>query len=280
MSTYVRWDLLERGWTQAVTDATGVTAIWDYGNADYSDLQPQWVASRVFSGPQFEHRPMGQGRTIPNVTSATLQITASTAGRYGISVNGHGAWLNVAGTETITEIRDALLALLVVSCGEENTPTASSTDSILIAQSGAGSLRRIELTGPISLSASTTSGAVKVSEGSMLVSLEVQAFSAEARSPSASAVPIQARIASMWRNAAILRNLAEYGVKPREMGTAQDLTDIPGANWESRISRIVGISIPGAEAVEVTTITDLSLDLVVRNVAGATVETLQITATA
>lgn len=279
MGTLTRLDLLERGLYGVVAEAVGpsVSVSWAYGDTLAEDQGDRWVSLRLASGPLPELRPMGAGCALPNVVDLTLRVTAAAAGVYWIEVNGIRASYGATVADTVTTIRDALLAGLDPLLGAENTAAASGADSITITQSQAGSIRRVRRSAQIAVTGDTTSGSVMVSEVSAAVAVEISSFSTAGPSLANSAAVAMAAIEGIHRDAAALSSLAEVGIKPRGLSNPFDLSDFRSGAWQSRQVATLSLSIPAIEARASVLVSGLSLDLVVRDNAGVTLSTIQIT---
>ncbi len=229
----VRLDRLQRGLYEALSGVTDVVG-WGYGQ------QPReaggLLALRIVSGPALRQHHARGSLLLPG-ESLTLRVTSAVAGtRLVVTLNDYDYRHDVLGGESVTDIRDDLLAQILLG---EVTVTASSSgaDAIDLAAVELGGIRSLALVGEglTAESVVVSDDAVLVTEGQATFSVEMQAFG-RGREPRNGALNIVQSALDLLQSPTKREALNRWGVGLWGLGTPIDISAIAGSDWESRAS--------------------------------------------
>jgi hypothetical protein len=265
----IRLDRVQRGIYEALQTAlgappAGALVAWAYGEQPYAAGPDAGLVSlTMVGGPSPGLLQSKRAVTQKAYTSADVQVAAASESRYTVEANGVPYFYDATGADTVTTIRDALIALVEADTLAAVSASIVSADTLRISADTTGSLWRLRLSGALDFGNLVDSGAfVSITEGNMVASIGVQAFS-KTREPVGGAWDIAAQCLMALQQPAAVRTLDCYGVGLMLKGALTDLSAIAGGYWESRVAFDFGISMFGVsfEAVEPIQTTKTTVNL-------------------
>lgn len=230
----VRLDRLQRGLYEALSGVTDVVA-WGYGQ------QPReaggLLSLRVLSGPALDQRHARGTLLLPGVSLIVRVDEATEDRKLIIRLNGFDYGHEVEAGETVTDIRDDLLAQIQAGEAGHVTATGDGADGIALSADYLGAIRSLAFVGG-DLSAESvviSEDAVLVTEGHATFSIEMQAF-ARGREPRNGAINIITAALDRLQSPAVSATLDLWGFGLQDKGVPIDISAIAGTDWESRAS--------------------------------------------
>lgn len=232
---------LQRGLETIMANALGpdVTILWTYGSLPRQVSKPDLLAMQMIAGPSEHNRNARRGVIRKDVTVVTLTVGAPVVvgTLYGLRINRFDYFHEAAGGEDISDIRDAIVALIVAE--QDPTLVGAATGNpgqLTISQTGAGSIYALRTVGPwVVDSVADSGGCVLLTDGTRIMDVSIQAFS-KGKSPRDGAWSVS----EIAREALVAPDLVDIllaeGVGVWSKGPAADLSAISGDNWESRVS--------------------------------------------
>lgn len=236
----IRYDRLQKAFFLAFTGAAPLVG-WAYGEnpREAEDL----ISMSLAAGPATHNRQHARGEILCPADSVRIRVTAVTVdSRQIIRLNDFDVFHDVTGADTLTTIRDALLAKI----DEPNvTAVAFGADSIDLTATDLGDLRRLNFPSQdndlVGENAVFSGDAVLETIGTKVHTLRIQAFSHN-REPRNDAHSILVEILDRLQKVGVVTEIQTYGVAVWGKGTPVDLAAIRGANWESRAALDVVIA--------------------------------------
>ena len=244
----VRLDRVQQGLFEAfagVVAAGGI--VWTSGQPPKSELGDNILSLKMTAGPSPHIRKHARGTILLPATSVVVRVTAATAGvRNIIRLNGFDFFRDTVALDTLTTIRDGLLAKITDSdTGEPSsivTAVTAGADGILLTGAFLGGLRRLQLLGELTNDPPVFSGdAVLETEGTSTGLVTVQAFS-KGKEPSNGAQAIIDRALDKLQSVGVVTELERFGVGLWGISGTTDLTAITAGNWETRAAFDVTIA--------------------------------------
>ena len=111
--TPLRIDRVQQGLFEVLAEATGVDVLFAYTEPTQQQLDVGYVVLTVGTGFGPFIRKRRRGRTIQPIDSVTITVSAVNVGkRYAVVLNGFSYFRDAVGGDTLTTVRDGLLALL------------------------------------------------------------------------------------------------------------------------------------------------------------------------
>lgn len=233
----VRLDRLQRALVSALGDAAE-TVLWIHGEMPHENISTGTViALSLTAGPTPVFRSHVRGRLITPADSVVVRILDATEGvRLLIRVNEFAYYHDVTALDTVTSIRDALLA--DISADEPDiTVTTDGVDGISLAADHLGALRTVELVGgdsQIDNDPPVFSGdAVLVTEASQTHLVNVQCYSKQ-RELRFGATAVAQTAHDLLQAEDILEQIDREGFAIWALEGITDISAISGARWETR----------------------------------------------
>lgn len=267
----IRLDRMQRGLYEALDGVAG-TVSWAMGEAPRGE--GTLLSLRLTGGPTPGLRKHGREVLLDAATLVDVQVTSAVAGdRAVVELNDFPYIVDVGGGDTVTDVRDAFVALVTELDGDTIAATAASTDRVQLTPNSAGAIRSVTLSGPLGLAAPVTHGdAVAVTEGTSTAVIELQAFSLD-RTPRGGAVSILAEAMARLQRPDVLELLQRWGVAIYDLGDVTDLSAIAGSHWESRALAGITIAMRSTAVAPVGFIENVSADIEVVDVETVTAST-------
>lgn len=279
----VRLDRIQRALWTVFNDAVSPNGVhWDFGHGTHEALGRAFVGLRLISGPSVSERSAVRGRLVVPAQQILLTVDAATADtRNSVYLNGYQYFYDVQAGDTVTDIRDALLAQINDGEAYNSTATASASgaDSILLGASFQGGIYSLQYQGEMSTSGLIEDEPVLVTEGSSLMTIEVQTFSKD-RELRNGAMTLASQCLAALQSPAYAEYLTREGIGIQTKSPLTDLTALAGGRWETRMTFDFTLSTPSTFVSPVETIDQVLASASIQNALGATVSTADITVTA
>lgn len=240
------------------------TLSWAYGEQSFESTSGGGLISlSVLAGPTPLLRTQARGRTIHDTTSIEVVVDAAVAGVYAVTLNCYVYRYTADGTETVEEIRDALLAS--ITAGEATygsvAPSAVGTDTILLTSTQTAGLWQLSISGPLMIQNRVDSGQIAtLTEGQTEVVVNIQCFS-KGRQPRDGAWDLTQTIMSALQTPSIAQELNLWGVGLGNKGNPIDISATTGGHWSTRTTFDVTMFMRSVWAVEVAKAQSISLTL-------------------
>ena len=238
---------LERGLATIFNDALGpdVTIVWTYGAIPRQITTPTMLTMQMIAGPSEWNRTQRRGVIRTDVTVATLSVDGPivVGTRYGLRVNRFDYFHDAAGGESLDDIRDAIVALMVAEADPTFTPAATApVGQLTLSQTAPGSIYAVRRVGPWVVDDIADDGnCVLLTDGTRVMDVSIQVFS-KGRNPSAGAWSFS----EIAREALVAPDLVDVlrneGVAIWSKGPAADLSAIAGSDWETRVAFTVRLA--------------------------------------
>lgn len=242
--TPLRLDRLQIGIGQALTLAYGNVAsggpliTFSYQEQSFEQVPVGGlVALTIVSGPAPFLRSGKRGTLLNAVATIPLTVTTATVGvRYLVRLNDFDYFHDAVGGDSVTTIRDSLIAQIEADTFETATATTLAADGLTLAADFVGGLRTLQVSGPITAGAPVASGSsVLVTEGDQQLLLGIQCFSKN-REPFSGALAMIAVAEATFQTESMSAVMSRFGVGVAGKGPVTDLSAIAGGHWETRAS--------------------------------------------
>lgn len=235
----IRFDRLQQG---LVAMFSGIAESVHWAGAELPNKDTMLVLD-VVGGPE---RLRSGARGFPMRPAASLVLLVAGVEedvRVIARLNGFDYAHDIGASETVTDVRNALLAQ--ITDGEAGAVTAAAVDDDRIALTAdfLGGLRSLELLGA-DVDGEPLLGfenlviedeAVAITSGTDVFLVNAQAYS-KGRAPRDGALALISEARDRTESRARVDELGRYGVKFRTKGTPTNLRAVAGAHWESRYS--------------------------------------------
>jgi len=257
-----------------------VDVVWDYNEQSHEELTGDFVGLTMIAGPAPHNRMKARGTLLIPADDITVTVDSVVVGsRYAIKLNGFSYFTDAVGGDTVTTIRDRLLALIAADVLEPVTPTTVAADGILLTADFNGAMRRLTLVGSMSAGAPTLSTQpVLVTEGAQTMLVNIQAFS-KGREPFNGAWALTAQCEAALQSEDLISKLRAFGVGVWDRGVVTDLSALTGAHWETRTSFDVTLAARASWVRSASFIDTISLTLNTFQVGGTLVDSTTISVT-
>lgn len=240
MTTIARVDRLQ----QALHDAfVGVAPFvhWENDEVDHDDFAgSDFISLSHTSGPVPWLKTFGDGETLCPADSVIVRVDSAVADAlYIVRLNAFSYIHQAAAGESVTDIRDALSALIAAGEAGYVTPSDDGTDGILLTADFFGGLRRLDLRQAATLMSSESAvysgDAVLEAHSTDLHRVTVNCFS-KSRHPRNGAVSLARSAMGQLRKRTVVDALSRLEVKlwSKGAGGIARLDAVSGAHWESR----------------------------------------------
>ena len=265
----VRLDRLERGLFLALGAALAPAQVgWAYGQGAFDsmpgDLVNLTLASMAKSGGAGE-------RLFLPFDELTLSVDGAPEGeRQIISINGIRFVHDVLGGDTTETVAQALVLELGGDPEDPWTATLGpGASEITVSPSTFGGVWDLSIRGSMSVSGKTSSGAAALlTDGMLTCSITIQTFS-KSRSLQTGAWGMAARVLAAMSDDDTLQALSDHGVGVSAVGAPVDISALSGANWETRCTLDVDLTVCSAFTRPIDTIEEVELGASFSDLAGS-----------
>ena len=275
----IRLDRVQRGLFEMFSSALDPVGVaWGYNEASYETLPGNLAILTMIGGPQPWNRSGKRGAPILPALSAIVTVTAATSGAlYLIRFNGTDYTHEAGATDTIGDIRDALVGAIAADTGATGTAAPTGADGVEITPTSGGGVRTVEIVGPLAAGAVVLdSQAYLVTQGTQTALINLQTYS-KGREIRNGAWSIAASALATMQTESYVETLRGWGVGLWAKGAPTDLSAITSGHWESRVSLDFTVSMIAAWVDPVDTIETVNAAIAVLNPDGTTAA--QVTAT-
>lgn len=259
----LRLDRLQRGLFEVFAEATGVDVHWGFSEVLQTQLTETFVALTMIGGPTPNLRKHRHARALHPIESVTLTVTLDVGTRVGIILNAFNYFTDIVAGDTVSTVRNRLIADINHSTNTAETATAAAfaVGAIDLTADMLGGITSLAIYGSITVGVPTLSiDAVLLDETTHNVLVNVQAYS-RGREPLGGAwVPISQCQAAL-RSELFVEALRAYGLAVWDTGTPTDLSNIAEGHWETRVSFDLVLALRSRTVERVDTIETLSLEL-------------------
>jgi hypothetical protein len=257
----VRLDRLQQGLFDALAGVTDVVT-WVRGE---QPRDPGGLLSlSLTAGPIPGLRQRARGRLLLPADSITVRVTAATNGnRVVVRLNGFDYRHDVGAGESVTDVRNALLAAILLGEAGAVTPATNGADGVDLVADFLGGLRSLTLHGDLSSEAAVFSDdGVLETIGTVTHTVTLQAFSQQRYPRNGAHAIIDAALDRLQRRS-VVDELCRYGVALWDTGAAIDLSAIAGGHWESRVAVDVTVATRTVSVEPVDQIETLTADITI-----------------
>jgi hypothetical protein len=208
--------------------------------------------------------PFLQSRKRATLLNPKVSIDLTVSGvvvgaRYAVILNDFSYATDAEGGDTVTTIRDRLLALISDDLIEPVTPSTLGGDGLRLTADFNGSMRALDLKGPLTAAAPVVSDqSVGVVSGTNVLLVNVQAYSKN-QEPFNGAPMLTQILYSALQTESYVNALYANGVAVQNKGTSTDLSAVIGGRWETRSSFDLTLTMQAAWVEDVERIESLSL---------------------
>lgn len=269
----IRLDRLQTAMTEVLDDALGssIQVGWAYGEALWNSNFPtaEAVNLTMVGGPSFHNTNGAHGELlIPPTLITTTVDTATVAVRYIVTVNEFDYFYDAIGGDSVDDIRDALVALIVADAESPYTGVATANPGeFTLTPDAIGSIWQMRVTSLMTAVVTLSSQAVVVTRGTRTFTVALGCFSKN-RFPRAGAWDIAAKCQAALTSPEHIDIFARYDVGVWGKGVAVDLSDLAGGHWESRVSFDVTLAMQSVFTSTVEQIDQLNMSITFTEPAG------------
>lgn len=234
----VRLDRLQLGLQAVLSDVLGGDAVvsWAYGEGLWNANVPngQLVNLTMVGGPSYGNRYGARGTvtTLPEDVTLTV-VTAVDGKRYWTRLNDYQYDYDSLPGDSVTDIRDGLLAVIQADTESPFTAASSGADSIVVTPTVIGDLWQASVGLRMSGTSSNTTATFLIVHGTRTMEVAVGCFS-RGRSPRAGAWALTTKIEAALEIQEYADRLHEYGIGLWGKGPVVDLSTLDNGHWLSR----------------------------------------------
>jgi len=257
---------MQAGLGQMILTALGpsTSVSWVYGEISFDSLPNDFVSLSILSGPLPARNrfPSGSPCVFPP-SIIDFSIDAVSIGSLDrITINEVDYSHDVGALDTVTIIRDAILALMVADAEYVSwTAVALGADAIRVTSPVTGIFQAGYL-GDISHVATYHATSVQIRESSKTFNIQIQAFS-KSREPYNGAWSMISQIQDAIMTQSVIDSLYDdYGIVLHDpvSNDPQNLSALAGPNWETRanldlkvnLASTISVAVDYFDAVEMT----------------------------
>jgi hypothetical protein len=247
----IRFDRLMKGLYSVLQDGLGSASTtqvaWSYGEGVFDATFPgDFVNLTLSSGPTYLNRSGARGAVMLPPTLLTFTVNSVIPGkRYAVTLNNYQYAYDAVLADTVTTIRNALVALIAADSESPYTALAGVPAGVFtVTPSFFGAIWQASIPGAGSaLSAIPTlsTNAVLLTESQRSLSVNFGCFSKT--SSLLGAWSIASRIEAILESTDYMETLSQYGVCASAKGPVTDLSAVDNGRWESRVSFDVGFTL-------------------------------------
>lgn len=210
---------------------------WAQTEPTHEQLPANFVALNMIAGPAPFNRTMSQGTSRLPTDSIDITVTSVIVGAsYTVKLNGFSYVVIAIGGDTLTTIRDRLVAAVNDDLLEPVTAGDLAADGLTLTADFNGAMLELELFGPLTAAAPVLSDTtVLVHDSEQIMLVNIQAYSKD-REPYNGAEQMTAICYAALRSQSIVATLLQNGVGIWTRGSPTSLPIVVGAKWESRSS--------------------------------------------
>jgi hypothetical protein len=270
----VRLDRFQTSMVTVLGGATGCQTAFAYGQGVYTDSFPGSFVNLTVDGPIFPATTGGRAFIIQPCASVAFVVNAAVTGQLvAVYVNEVPFRVQVTGADTVTTIRDALVAAIAADTGGEFTATAGVAGGAwTLTPTSFGSIWSARKLGSMTGTVTLEDELASVTQGTAQFTMTVETFS-KARTPRAGAMALAVKATTALQMPIYAGTLRDYGVGIGTIGAPVDLSAIAGGNWETRFAFDVVCNLTFSVSSPVGQITTTELSTSVTNPAlSSTIE--------
>jgi len=262
----IRLDRLQLALQTVLSDALGSHAEvgWAYGEGLWDDNFPSGnaVNMTLISGPNFHNQNCVRGEVFVPPTTVNVKVDSATANeRYIIAINEYNYYHDATALDTVTTIRDALVALIVADTESPFTAApAVAVDELTVTPDAVGSIWQMAVSNQMTGTPTLSSQAVLKVQDTRRFTVAFGCFSKE-RFPRSGAWDIAARAQAALTSPQYLEVFNQYGIAVWGKSPTTDLSDIAGGHWESRVNFDVDFSLRSTFTTDVERIEHVGMTL-------------------
>lgn len=262
----IRLDRLQKALIEVLEDALGSTVEvgWAYGEGLWNDNFPSGNAVNLtmISGPNFHNQNCVRGEVFLPPTTVNVKVDSATAyERYIIEINEYYYYHDATALDTVTTIRDALVALIVADTESPFTAApAVPVDELTVTPDAVGSIWQMAVSNQMTGTPTLSSQAVLKVQDTRRFTIALGCFSKE-RFPRSGAWDIVARCQAALTSPQYLEVFNQYGVAVWGKSPATDLSDIAGGHWESRVNFDVDFAVRSTFTTDIEQIEHVGMTL-------------------
>ena len=240
----IRLDRFETAMVSVLGGASGIQIAFALGQGVYTSTFPGSFANVTVDGPIMIATTGARGFKIQPCASVAFVVTSATLGQLiGCYANDVPFRVQVSALDTVTTIRDALVAAVTANSGGEYTATAGvAAGAWTLAPTSFGSVWSARSFGSMSATVTLEDELALVTQGCAQFTATIETFS-KFRTPRAGAMALAVKLVTALQlpdYAAILR---DYGVGIGTIGSPVNLSAIAGGAWETRTAFDVAVNL-------------------------------------
>lgn len=234
----IRLDRLQLALVNVLGSAGGLTSYqvaWSYGQGVFTDAFPASFVNLKLSGPPSFRAPPGRGASIYPIASVAWVVNSATDGALvGLYINGLPFRVSVGPLDTVTTVRDALVAAINADASGEYTASAGlGAGEWTLTASSLGSVWSLRKFGDMTATPTASANQALVTQGTASADVTIECFS-KSRAPRDGAVSMASILQAVLLLPEVGLTLRDYGLGFAGLGPVIDLSAIAGGKWESR----------------------------------------------
>lgn len=260
-----RLDRLQQGLVSVFDDAlpSDVTVAWAYGEGLWESNFPTAEACNLtmVGGPSYHNRNHARGTLTTVPTSILFTVDTSAPGfRYIITINDFAYDYDASGGDTVTDIRDALLAIIQADTESPYAAVSTGADGITVTPTVVGDIWQAAVSQRITGTPTISPNYYLLTRGTRVFTVAVGLFS-RGRSPRAGAWNLAAVAEAALTAQDYADLLQEFGVGVWGKGPAVDLSELDNGHWLSRVQFDVTCAMQSVFTRQVSVIENVDLTL-------------------
>lgn len=278
LSNVLRLDRFQQAVFDALSDSlgSGVDVGWAYGQAAFEQRGADLVDLTMANGPSQWTRKRMRGRPLLPFDDITIKVSAAVLDmRNIVRINDFAFFTDVLLGESPEDVRDALVT--AINADSDNDPwtaaPAIAVDELVITPAAFGSIFSLELVGDLTAPSQTISGnAGLLTRGTRVFTIQIQCFS-KGREPRNGAWNLMGNVLATFEAEEYIEAMRALGVSVWDKGIATDISAIAGANWESRVTVDVQMTMQSVFVRPVEAIETVEIDFTALNSEGLVIGT-------
>jgi hypothetical protein len=222
---------------QVFDDATGLESGWSYGEGVYNSTFAGDFINLTLTGPMTKATTAARGNSFQPCESVAFTVDAATEGQLiGVYVNEIPIRHEVTGVDTVTTIRNTLVAAVAAIAPDEFTAAAGvAAGAWTLTPAYFGGIWSARYFGSMTADVTLEDELAIATIGTRRYSIQVEAFS-KGREPYNGAWSIVDKLMAALELPENTQTFADYGVGIGMIGNAVDLSAIAGGSWETRVA--------------------------------------------
>lgn len=237
----IRYDRMQLSLVSVLQSAVGSDAVvgWAYGEALWGSNFPngQAVNLTMVGGPSFHNTSAASGTALELPSSITYQVVDAVEDRrYFIEVNDFLYSYDAVFGDSVTDIRDELVAILNMDTVSRFTATPSGADSLILTPTATGDIWQSRVSTGIAGTPTfdPSNQYFLLTKGTRVFNVAIGCFSRN-RSPRTGAWDLAARCQAALTYPGNADTFADYGVGIWGKSPAVDLSELDNGHWQSRV---------------------------------------------